>query len=77
MKMLPKDLLSLMLPFAALVSNRVWQRVMILVVGAILAPGKRTVSAILRVMGFEQDRSGGDSKPQTIIAMELQPLPYL
>jgi hypothetical protein len=56
MKMLPKDLLSLMLPFAALVSNRVWQRVMILVVGAILAPGKRTVSAILRVMGFEQDR---------------------
>jgi hypothetical protein len=21
--------------------------------------------------------SGGDSKPQTIIAMELQPLPYL
>lgn len=56
MKMLPKDFLGLMLPFAALFSNRVWQRVIILVVGAILAPGKRTVSAILRVMGREQDR---------------------
>jgi len=56
MKMLPKDLIGLMLPFAALFSNRVWQRVMILVVGAILAPGRRTVSAILRVMGLEQDR---------------------
>lgn len=54
--MLPKDLLSLMLPFAALFSRRVWQRVLILVVGAILAPGKRTVSAVLRVMGLEQDR---------------------
>jgi hypothetical protein len=56
MAMLPKDLLNLMLPFAALFSNRVWQRVMMLVVGAILAPGKRTVSAILRVMGCAQDR---------------------
>lgn len=55
MPMLPKDFLSLMLPFAVLFSNRVWQHVLVLVVGAILAPGKRTVSAILRVMGLEQD----------------------
>lgn len=54
--MLPKDLLGLMLPFAALFSQRVWQSVLILVVGAILAPGKRTVSAVLRVMGLEQDQ---------------------
>jgi hypothetical protein len=52
--MLPKDLLSLMLPFAVLFSNRVWQSVIVLVMGAILAPGKRTVSAILRVMGLDQ-----------------------
>lgn len=56
MQMLPKDLLGLMLPFAGLFSKRVWQSVLVLVVGAILAPGKRTVSAILRVMGLEQDR---------------------
>ena len=42
-----------MLPFAVLFSKRVWQRV--LVVGAILAPGKRTVSAILHLMGLEQE----------------------
>jgi DDE superfamily endonuclease len=55
MNLLPKDLLSLMLTFAPLFSKRVWQSVLVLVVGAILAPGKRTVSAILRVMGLEQD----------------------
>jgi len=48
--MLPKEFLSLMLLFAPLFSKRIWQRVLELVMGAILAPGKRTVSAILRVM---------------------------
>lgn len=55
MNLLPKDFLSLMLTFAPLFSKRVWQSVLVLVVGAILAPGKRTVSAILRVMGLDQD----------------------
>lgn len=55
MTMLPKDFLSLMLTFAPLFSKRVWQSVLVLVVGAILAPGKRTVSAILRVMGLDQE----------------------
>jgi hypothetical protein len=55
MQMLPKDLLRLMLPFAVLFSKRVWQHVLVLVVGAILAPGKRTVSAILRVMSLDQE----------------------
>lgn len=54
MEMRPKDFISLMLPFAVLFSKRVWQHVLVLVVGAILAPGKRPVSAILRVMGLEQ-----------------------
>jgi len=35
-------------------SKRIWQRVLELVMGAILAPGKRTVSAILRVMGLHE-----------------------
>lgn len=54
--MLPQTFLSLMLPFAVLFSQRVWRQVLVLVMGAILAPGKRTVSAVLRVMGLEQDR---------------------
>jgi hypothetical protein len=38
--------------FAPLFSRRMWQWAMVLVVGAILAPGKRTVTAALRVMGL-------------------------
>lgn len=55
MQMLPRDFLGLMLPFAVLFTKRVWQSALVLVVGAILAPGKRTVSAVLRVMGLEED----------------------
>jgi len=54
MLLLPKEFLSLMLLFAPLFSQRIWQKVLVLVVGAILAPGKRTVSAILRVMGLHE-----------------------
>lgn len=56
MNLLPKDFVSLMLMFAPLFSKRVWQSVLVLVVGAILAPGKRTVSAILRVMDLDQEQ---------------------
>ena len=48
------EILSVMSLFAPLFSHRVWTSAMVLVVGAILAPGKRTVSAILRVMGLSQ-----------------------
>jgi hypothetical protein len=37
-------------------SERVWEWVKILLVGAILAPGKRTVTSALRVMGLSQER---------------------
>ena len=53
---LPEELASLLLPFAHLFSGRVWNSAQVLVVGAILAPGKRTVSAILRVMGLGQQQ---------------------
>lgn len=38
--------------FAPLFSGSVWQSAIVLLVGAILAPGKRTVSAILRTLGL-------------------------
>jgi hypothetical protein len=50
--LLPKEFLSLMLLFAPLFSKRIWQRILVLVVGAILAPGKRTVSAMHAGDGF-------------------------
>lgn len=48
------EILSVMSLFAPLFSHRVWTSAMVLIVGAILAPGKRTVSAILRAMGLSQ-----------------------
>jgi hypothetical protein len=37
-------------------SERVWQHVHVLLAGAILAPGKRTVSSALRAMGLDQQK---------------------
>ncbi len=37
--------------FAPIFSRLVWQHVKVLLTGAVLAPGKRTVTAILRIMG--------------------------
>lgn len=43
-------------PFAPLFRPRVWPAVLVLVVGTLLAPGKRTVTAALRVMGLAHTR---------------------
>jgi hypothetical protein len=45
------EFMEMMIAFAPLFSQRVWPQALTLVVGALLAPGKRTVSQILRVMG--------------------------
>src|SRR5256714_5772891 len=37
--------------FAPVFSRPVWQHVTVLLTGAVLAPGKRTVTAILQIMG--------------------------
>jgi hypothetical protein len=54
MRTLPTKILHLLNPFVPLFSSRIWPHVQILLAGAILAPGKRTVSAALRVMGLGQ-----------------------
>jgi hypothetical protein len=54
MRTLPITMLHLLNPFVPLFSRRVWPHVQVLLAGAILAPGKRTVSAALRVMGLGQ-----------------------
>jgi hypothetical protein len=43
-------------PFAPLFSKRVWQNAQVLLMGAILAPGLRTVSSALRAMGLGQHK---------------------
>ena len=54
MRTLPAMMLHLLNPFVPLFSRRLWPHVQVLLVGAILTPGKRTVSSALRVMGLGQ-----------------------
>jgi len=43
-------------PFAPSFSRRVWRHALVLVAGALLAPGRRTVAAALRAVGLAQAR---------------------
>jgi DDE superfamily endonuclease len=43
--------ISLLQSFAPLFDSRVWNYAQLLLLGAILAPGKRTVTAVLRILG--------------------------
>jgi hypothetical protein len=54
MRTLPAMMLHLLEPFVPLFSRRLWSHVQVLLTGAILVPGRRTVSAALRVMGLGQ-----------------------
>lgn len=56
MPTLSPAMLRRLLPFAPHFSRRVWPHALILLVGAILAPGRRTVTAALRVMGLDHDQ---------------------
>ncbi|MBV8359264.1 MAG: transposase, partial [Deltaproteobacteria bacterium] len=52
----PVTVTRVIVKFAPLFSKRVWEHTQVLVVGALLAPGRRTVTAVLRVMGLSQER---------------------
>jgi len=55
MQTLPVELLPLIIEFQPLFSKPVWQHANVLLVGAILAIGKRTITACLRVCGLAHD----------------------
>ena len=52
---LPACLLSRLASLSQQFTRPTWQNVLLLVTGAILAPGKRTVTAALRILGREQE----------------------
>jgi DDE superfamily endonuclease len=52
---LPEAIILILAPFAPLFSERVWLHAQVLLLGAILAPGARTVTAALRVMGLAME----------------------
>jgi DDE superfamily endonuclease len=53
---LAEAIILVLAPFAPLFSERVWLHARILLLGALLAPGARTVTAALRVMGLGLER---------------------
>lgn len=56
---LPPDIMAILAPFAPVFSQPIWRRMQVLLVGAILAPGQRMVSSVLRVLGLEHRSSFG------------------
>ena len=50
----PEVLAAWMQPLASCFTVAVWRHVLVLVAGALLTPGRRTVTAALRVMGLDQ-----------------------
>jgi hypothetical protein len=56
MRDLPEAIITVLRQFELAFSERVWEWAKILLVGAIVAPGKRTITSVLRVMGLSQER---------------------
>src|SRR5689334_25388498 len=52
---LPKRIIQVLRCFEEAFSERVWEWAKVLLIGAILAPGQRTVTAVLRVMGLSTE----------------------
>ena len=63
---LPEGIITVLGCFAPLFSQPVWRHVRVLVVGALLCQGARTVTAVLRVMGLKGEKRKGQvsSRPQ-------------
>ncbi len=52
---LPNPIITVLAPFQPLFTAPTWKKVVILVVGTLLARGRRTVTAALRQMGLQMD----------------------
>lgn len=55
MPTLPKEYATLIAAFAPIFTKRLWSHIQVLLVGSILVPGQRTVTAALRIMGLGDD----------------------
>jgi len=56
MPTLPTEYITIVGAFPRLFSKRIWEHAKILLVGAILSPAERTVTAALRVMGLSREK---------------------
>jgi hypothetical protein len=53
---LPPDYTTIFELFKPYFTNRIWSHVTLLLLGSILTPGQRTVTAILRILGMSQEK---------------------
>ncbi len=53
---LPRPIISVLRPFRPAFRAKTWERAQLLLVGAIVAPGQRTVTSSLRLMGLRHER---------------------
>ncbi len=51
------EFVRVIIPFQKLFSKPVFRHVQLLLMGAVLAPGKRTVSAVLRILGLKEEKN--------------------
>jgi hypothetical protein len=51
------EFVRVIIPFQKLFSKPVFRHVQLLLMGAVLAPGKRTVSAVLRILGLKAEKN--------------------
>lgn len=56
MPTLPDDIIAVLAAFAPLFTGRTFASVQVLLIGTILTPGRRTVTAALRAMGLAQEK---------------------
>src|SRR3954468_14596438 len=63
----PAVLAAWMQPFASAFTPAVWRHVLVLIAGSLLAPGRRTVTAALRVMGL--DHGAGSSVYHRVLSL--------
>ena len=74
MRTLPTTMIRALAPFAPLFSKSVWRHVQVLVAGAIVTPGRRTVGSALRARGLDQEwRFHRDLTPLTPYVAESIP----
>jgi DDE superfamily endonuclease len=53
---LPSEYTIILTSFARLFRKRIWQQAQLLIIGAILTPGQRTVAAVLRILGLDGEK---------------------
>ena len=69
---LPDAIISILKPFAPMFQAKTWTKAHVLLVGAVLATRKRTVTSALRIMGLSDDTSfarlSSRSQPRRVVA---------